>query len=51
MWETFLTGFAYLNLGLTILVVYLALPVVLIYLGIVHLSKWCIKPIRKRGTK
>lgn len=39
MLETFLVGFAYLDLGLTILVVYLTLPFVLIYLGIVYLNK------------
>ena len=39
MWETFLTGFAYLDLGLTILVTYLILPLALVYLGARHLYK------------
>ncbi len=43
MWETFLIGFAYLDVGLTILVTYFTLPIVLAYLGIVFL-------LRKRGV-
>ena len=39
MWETFLTGFAYLDIGLTILVTYLILPIALAYFGITYLHK------------
>ena len=46
VWETFLIGFAYLDIGLTILVTYLTLPIVLVYLGIVYLRKRCIKQVK-----
>jgi len=46
MWEMFLTWFAYLDIGLTILVTYFTLPIVLAYLGIVYLRKWCIKQVK-----
>lgn len=39
IWQTFLTGFAYLDIGLTILVTYLILPLVLAYFGVAHLYR------------
>jgi len=39
MGETFLPGFAYLDIGLTILVTYLILPLALVCLGATHLYK------------
>ena len=39
MWEFFLTGFAYLDIGLTILATYFILPLALAYLGARYLYK------------
>lgn len=37
MWNIFLTGFAYVDVGLTILVTYFILPLALAYLGVRYL--------------
>ncbi len=37
MWNIFLTGFIYLDVGLTILVTYFILPLALAYLGVRYL--------------
>ena len=39
MWKTFLIGFAYLDVGVTILVTYFMPPLILVWVGIVYLSK------------
>ena len=39
MWNIFLTGFAYFDVGVTILVTYFILPLALAYLGVMYLYK------------
>ena len=48
MWQIFLTGFAYFDVGVTILVTYFILPLALAYLGVRYLYQH-IKGIKHTG--